>query len=102
MVKVDYVLVAVKITESEDGPGKTSDIDMIRDIPHNGSLDDVRQVRDKFLGYWLSAVSERAWARFHTSTETALLVGLPNPAVSPIRGKPARLNQLAGTIWGTT
>lgn len=73
-MKVDYVLVAVKITESEDGPGKTSDIDMIRDIPHNGSLDDVRQVRNKFLGCWLSAVSERAWARFHRNR----VVGRPS------------------------
>lgn len=64
-MEVDYVLAAAMITESEDGPWKTSNIDMIRDVPHNGSFHDVRKVRDKFLGCWLSAVSERAWARFH-------------------------------------
>lgn len=100
-MEVDYVLAAVVITESEDGPWKTSNIDMIRDVPHNGSLHDVHRVRDKFLGCWLSAVSERAWARFHRNHVVAL-IGRPNPAVSPIRGKSARLNHMAGTIRGNT
>lgn len=89
---------AVTITESEDGPWKTSDIDVIRGIPHNGSLHDVHRVRDKFLGCWLSVVSERAWARFHRihvvgyPSEPGRLTYTSNPPVC----------QMVGTIRGKT
>lgn len=45
-------------------------------------------------------VSQRAMRL--ASTETVSLVGFPNPAVSPIRGKTRPLNHMAGTVRGKT
>lgn len=97
--RLPYVLVAEMITESEDGPWKTSDIDMIRGVPHNGSRHDVHTVRDKFLGCWLSAVSQRACARFHRNH----VVGRPSESGRLTYTRQTRpLNRMVGTIRGKT